>query len=102
MNAQLPDSLVLFPPNNTNEENIDEDSGEEVDVTIDNLPGPYLDYTWGSVRSIVKEFSTGPYLDYTWGSVRSIVKEPGGFVHPREICGDGCVHESRLEVFFLR
>ncbi|KAI4463212.1 ef-hand calcium-binding domain containing protein [Holotrichia oblita] len=40
--AQLPDSVVLFPPDNANAGNTDEDSGEEDDVTIDNLPGSQL------------------------------------------------------------
>ncbi|KAK9728690.1 hypothetical protein QE152_g17124 [Popillia japonica] len=39
---QLPDSVVLFPPNNANAENTDEDSGEEDDVTIDNIRGNQL------------------------------------------------------------
>ncbi|KAI4463131.1 hypothetical protein MML48_4g00005195 [Holotrichia oblita] len=40
--AQLPDLVVLFPTNNANAENTDEDSGEDDDVIIDNLPGSQL------------------------------------------------------------
>ncbi|KAK9712101.1 Thrombospondin type 1 domain [Popillia japonica] len=47
--SQLPDSVVLFPPNNANAENTDEDSGEEDDVTIDNLPDSQLNAPVASV-----------------------------------------------------
>ncbi|KAK4887144.1 hypothetical protein RN001_003415 [Aquatica leii] len=40
--SQLPDSVVLYPPINANGENTDEDSGEDDDVTMDNLPGSQL------------------------------------------------------------
>nr|CAI5845888.1 unnamed protein product [Callosobruchus analis] len=39
---RIPDSIVVFPPDNANDPVTDEDSGEEENVVIDNLPGPQL------------------------------------------------------------
>lgn len=40
--AAPPDGIVLFPPDNANDENTDEDSGEEDFLTLNNLPGSHL------------------------------------------------------------
>ncbi|KAJ8930473.1 hypothetical protein NQ314_016700 [Rhamnusium bicolor] len=39
---RLPDVVVLFPPINTNDDVTDEDSGDEDNVVMDNLPGSVL------------------------------------------------------------
>ncbi|KAK9694758.1 Transposase IS4 [Popillia japonica] len=39
---KLPASITIFPPDNANGEITDEDSGEEDDVCIENLPGSQL------------------------------------------------------------
>ncbi|KAK9688210.1 Transposase IS4 [Popillia japonica] len=52
----VPDSIVIFPPENANEENTDEDSGDEDMVDINNLPGSQL-------RSEVEVFSNGDELE---------------------------------------
>nr|CAH7727563.1 unnamed protein product [Callosobruchus chinensis] len=38
----IPDNIVIFPPNNANDPVANEDSGEEENVVIDNLPGSQL------------------------------------------------------------
>nr|XP_023012649.1 piggyBac transposable element-derived protein 3-like [Leptinotarsa decemlineata] len=40
--TKLPDAIVLFPPINANEGDTDEDSGDEENVGIDNLPAGQL------------------------------------------------------------
>lgn len=37
-----PDNIVIFPPENANDDNTDEDSGDEENVQISNLPGRQL------------------------------------------------------------
>nr|CAI5845233.1 unnamed protein product [Callosobruchus analis] len=39
---RIPDSIVIFPPDNANDPVTDKDSGEEETVVIDNLPGSQL------------------------------------------------------------
>lgn len=39
---EIPDGIVIFPPDNANNENTDEDSGEEEIVGMNNLPGSQL------------------------------------------------------------
>nr|CAI5826291.1 unnamed protein product [Callosobruchus analis] len=39
---RIQDSIVVFPPDNANDPVTDEDSGEEENVVIDNMPGPQL------------------------------------------------------------
>lgn len=39
---RLPDSVILFPPFNANDEVTDEDSGDDENVVMDNLPGSIL------------------------------------------------------------
>ena len=34
--------ITIFPPDNSNNDNTDEDSGEEENVNINNLPGSQL------------------------------------------------------------
>lgn len=41
--ANLPDALVVFPPVNANDDVTDEDSGDDENVIMDNLPGSLLD-----------------------------------------------------------
>lgn len=40
--TRLPDAIVLFPPNNANDDITDEDSGDDENVVMDNLPGSVL------------------------------------------------------------
>ncbi|KAK9728686.1 hypothetical protein QE152_g17120 [Popillia japonica] len=40
--TNVPDNIVILPPENANEENTDEDSGDEDVVEINNLPGSQL------------------------------------------------------------
>lgn len=40
--ADIPNEIILFPPDNANEYNTDEDSGDENDVVLNNLPGSQL------------------------------------------------------------
>lgn len=40
--AQVPDHITIFPPENINENDTDEDSGDENLVELDNLPGAQL------------------------------------------------------------
>ncbi|KAJ8955078.1 hypothetical protein NQ314_006958 [Rhamnusium bicolor] len=39
---RLPDAVVLFPPINANDDVTDEDSGDDDNVIMDNLPGSVL------------------------------------------------------------
>ncbi|KAK9711868.1 hypothetical protein QE152_g25206 [Popillia japonica] len=50
------DNIVIFPPENVNEETTDEDCGDEVMVDINNLPGSQL-------RSEVEVFNNGDELE---------------------------------------
>lgn len=36
---EIPDEIVILPPTNCNADLTDEDSGEEENVALDNLPG---------------------------------------------------------------
>lgn len=40
--VDIPDNITIFPPDNANDPVTDEDSGEEDNVVIDNLPGSQL------------------------------------------------------------
>lgn len=40
--TRLPDAIVLFPPINANDDITDEDSGDDENVVMDNLPGSVL------------------------------------------------------------
>lgn len=39
---EIPDEIVILPPDNANDPNTDEDSGEEDDIVVNNLPGAQL------------------------------------------------------------
>ncbi|KAK9752400.1 hypothetical protein QE152_g4220 [Popillia japonica] len=52
----LPDNIVIFPPENANEANTDEDSGDEDLVDINNLLGSQL-------RSEVEVLNNGDELE---------------------------------------
>lgn len=40
--SEIPKNIVIFPPDNANQDLTDEDSGEEDDIQINNLPGSQL------------------------------------------------------------
>lgn len=40
--SEIPENIYIFPPDNANNENTDEDSGEEDNVELNNLPGSQL------------------------------------------------------------
>ncbi|KAJ8928847.1 hypothetical protein NQ314_018532 [Rhamnusium bicolor] len=40
--ADIPNEIIIFPPENANDYNTDEDSGDETEVMLSNLPGSQL------------------------------------------------------------
>ncbi|KAI4469575.1 helix-turn-helix psq domain [Holotrichia oblita] len=50
--SNIPDAIILYPPENANDYNTDEDSGEEDNVVLNNLPGSQLR---GNVEVFINE-----------------------------------------------
>lgn len=57
--SEIPDGIVIFPPENANDENTDEDSGEEDNVVLNNLPGSQL----LAEAEFLEDFGTYGYMN---------------------------------------